>query len=56
MNNSFLHLLTKTVSSSRSLSLSLDDSAKLEACIRGQTQSQSFSLCGRGLKDSQCVP
>ena len=47
--------------SSRSLSLFLDDSAKLEACIRGQIQSQSFSLWPLAavfefLKDSNCVP
>ena len=39
VNDSFSRLLTKQVSSSRSLFLSLDDSEKLEACIRGQIQS-----------------
>ena len=46
---------------SRSLSLSLDKSAKLEACIRGQIESQSFSLwvltsIFEFLKKSNCVP
>ena len=36
VNDGFSRLLTNQVSSSRSLSLSLDDSAKSEACIRGQ--------------------
>ena len=61
VNDSFSRLLTKQVGSSHSLSLSLEDSAKLEACIRGQIQSQSFSLWALAaisefLKDSNCVP
>ena len=61
VSDSFSQLLMKTVSSSRSLSLSLDDSAKLEACICGQIQSQSFWLWAltavfEFLKDSNCIP
>ena len=60
VNDSFSLLLTKTVSSSCSLSLSLDDSAKLESCIYGQIKLQSFSLWALAalfefLKDSSCV-
>ena len=61
VNDIFSQLLTKTVSLSRSLSLVLDDSVKLEACIHGQIQSQSFSLWAVAavfefLKVSNCVP
>ena len=61
VNESFSCLLNKKVSSSRSLSLSLDKSAKLEACVRGQIESQSFSLwilasIFKFLKESNCVP
>ena len=61
INVSFSRLLNKPVSTSRYVSLSLDNSAKLEACIRGQIESQSFSLWALAvifgfLKDSNCVP
>ena len=44
VNESFSQLLSKPVSSSRYVSMSLDDTAKLEVCVRGQIESQSFSL------------
>ena len=61
VNDSFSRLLTKQVSLAQSLSLSLDDSAKLEACIHGHIQSQSFSLWALAavfefLKDSNRIP
>ena len=54
-------LLSKTVSSSPYVSLSRDGTVKLEACIRGQIESQSFSLWALAsnfefLKESDCVP
>ena len=54
-------LLDKTVSSSRYISLSLDDTAKLETCVIGLIELQSFSLWALAtmfefLKDSNCVP
>ena len=60
VNESFSCLLHKTVSSSGSLSLSLDDLTMLEACIRGQIESQSISLWALAstfefLKESNCV-
>ena len=61
VNKSFSRHLTKQVSASCSLSLWLDDSAKLESCIRGQIEWQSFSLWAIAaifefLKESHCVP
>ena len=61
VNESFSHLLSKTVSSSCFVSLSLDDTAKLNSCIRGQIESQSFSLWALALvfeflRESNCVP
>ena len=61
INESFSRLLHKPVSTSRSVSLSLDGLAKLEACICGQIEFQSFSLLAlatifKFLKDSDCVP
>ena len=44
VNESFSRILPKKVNSLRSVSLSLAESSKLEACIRGQIESQSFSL------------
>ena len=60
INENFSRLLSKPVSTSRYVSLSLEDSAKLEACIRGQIESQSFSLWALSaifeyLKDANCV-
>ena len=57
---SFSRLLDKPVSSSRYVALSLDDTSKLETCVRGQIESQSFSLCAlvtvfEYLKDANCV-
>ena len=61
VNESFSHLLNKKVSSSQLLPLSLEDLAKLEACVRGQIESQSFFLwvfksVFEFLKESNCVP
>ena len=61
INKSFSRLLSKPVSTSRYVSLSLDESAKLESCIRGQIELQSFSLWAVAaifefLKESDCVP
>ena len=61
INESFSLLLNKPVSTSRYVSLSLDDSAKLESCIHGQIESQSFSLWALAaifefLNESNCVP
>ena len=39
INGSFSHLLDKPVSISQYVSLLLDESAKLEACTRGQIES-----------------
>ena len=60
VNESFFRLLDKPVSSSRYVALSLVDAAQLEACIRGQIESQSFSLwvlvaVFDHLKDANCV-
>ena len=44
VNKSFLRLLDKPVSSSHYITLPLDDTGKLESCVRGQIKSQSFSL------------
>ena len=44
MNESFLRLLNKSVTTSRYVSLSFDDLAKLESCIPGQIDSQSSKV------------
>ena len=49
------------MNSSRLVSLSSDDSAKLETCLSGQIESQSFSLwvfasIFEFLEESNCVP
>ena len=44
LNESFLRLLDRQVSSSRYLTMTLDESTKLETCIRVQLESQSYSL------------
>ena len=44
INESFSCLLSKPVSTSRYVSISLVDSAKLEACIHGQLESQSIGI------------
>ena len=44
LNESFLRLLNKPVASSRHVALSLEGIAKLETCVRGLVESQSFSL------------
>ena len=61
-NESFSRPLHKPVSTSRYVSLSLEDSTKLEACIWGQIESQSFSFWDLVaifeflIKDANCVP
>ena len=60
VNESFSRLLDKAVSPSYYVALSLDDTAKLETCVCGLTESQSFSLWALAtmfefLKDSSCV-
>ena len=57
----FLWLLNKPVASSRHVTLSLEDIAKLETCVRGLVESQAFCLWSIAtmfefLKDSICVP
>ena len=44
LNEKFSRLLDKQVSSLRYLAMTLDETTKLETCIRGQLESQSFSL------------
>ena len=61
LNESFSHLLDKPVVSFRHVALSISDIAKLETCVRGLVESQSFSLWSIAtmfefLKDSNCVP
>ena len=61
INESFSRLLDRPVSTSGYILLSLDELATLEACIRGQIESQSFSLRALAtiftfLKDSSCAP
>ena len=61
VNKSFSWLLDKAVSSSRYVALSVDDTARLETCIRSLIESQSFSLWALAtkfefLKDIKCVP
>ena len=61
ISESFERLLDKLVSSSRHVALSLDDISKLETCVRGLVEAESFSLWSIAvmfefLKDSNCVP
>ena len=61
VNESFSRLLDKPVSSSRYVALSLEDTSKLETCMCGLIESQSFSLWSivtmfEFLKDANCVP
>ena len=44
LNESFSHLLDKPVVSSRHVALSIDDITKLEACVMGLVEAQSFFL------------
>ena len=60
VDESFSHLLSKTVFSMRYF-FSLNDTAKPESCIRGQIESQSFSLWAlasvfKFLRESDCAP
>ena len=43
LNHQYSRLLQKSVPSSRYVSLSLEDCARLESCLRGLVESQSFS-------------
>ena len=61
MLTSLSRLLTKPMLSSRFVSLSLEDAAKLESCVCSQIESQSFSLWALAfvfefLKESDCIP
>ena len=61
VNDSFSRLFDRQVSSSRYLAMSLDESTKLEACVRGQFESRSYSLWAivaifTSLKDAGGVP
>ena len=61
VNEGFSRLLSKPVSLSWYVSMSLDNTAKLEACVRGQIESQSFSPWALAsvfefLRESDCVP
>ena len=61
LNESFSQLLEKTLASSCTIALSLDETCKLEMCLRGMIESQSFSLWAlsavfKFLRDSNCVP
>ena len=63
LNESFSQLLEKTLASSRTiaLSLSLDETCKLETYLRGMIESQSFTLWSLSavfefLRGSDCVP
>ena len=60
LNESFSRLLDKPVVYSRHVALSIED-IKLETCVQGLVESQSFSLWSIAimfefLKDSNCVP
>ena len=44
LNETFSHLLDKPVASSRHVALSVEDITKLETCVRGMVEAQSFSL------------
>ena len=60
-NEKFSRLPDKQVSSSRYLAMTLDETTKLETCICGQLESQSFSLWAiaaifASLKDSGAIP
>ena len=57
----FSLLLDGPIATSRSVSFSFDELAKLESCLRGMIESQSFSLWALTsvftfLKDYGCVP
>ena len=61
LNESFSHLLDKPVASCRHVALSIEDIAKLETCVWGLVESQSFSFWSIAtmfefLKHSYCVP
>ena len=61
LNESFAHLLDKTLASSLTIALSLDETCKLETCLRGMVESQSSSLWAllavfEFLRDANCVP
>ena len=61
LNESFSHLLEKTLASFCSIALSLYETCKLETCLRGMIKSQSFTLWALSavfefLRDSNCVP
>ena len=43
VNDQFSRLLDKPLSSSRHVSLSLEECSRLEACVRGLVESQSYS-------------
>ena len=60
-NESFSRLLDKPVASSRYIAMSLDECSKLESCVSGLVESQSFSFWALAtvfafLKDSTCAP
>ena len=61
MNEKNSHLLDRPVANSRYVAISLEGICKLETCIRGMGESQSFSLWALTsifafLKDSGCAP
>ena len=61
VNERFSRLLDKPVFSSRYVAFSLEDTSKLEACVLGFIESQSFSLWSIAtmfefLKDANCLP
>ena len=61
LNKKFSRLLDKQVSSSHYLAMTFDETTKLETCIRGQLESQSFSLWAiaaifASLKYSDAIP
>ena len=51
----FSHLLEKTLSNSLSIALSLDETCKLEMCLRGMIESQSFALWALVTSFSSCT-
>ena len=61
LNESFSRLLEKMLAASRSIALSLNETCKLERCLRGMIESQSFapgalSAVFEFLHYSNCVP
>ena len=60
ISESFSRLLDKPVASSHYIAMSLDKCVKLESCVRGLVESQSFTSCTLAvvfafLKDSGCA-